>query len=106
MTLFLFPLKEMAAIVADWGGKMFFDGAHQIGLIAGGHFQDPLREGAVIMTRSAGKTFSGPQSGIIVWDDPSLTHPITHAIFPVLAATLRQGFSAKPSLQPARNPRG
>jgi len=39
------------------------------------------------MTGSAGKTFSGPQSGIIVWDDPQLTVPITHAIFPVLAAT-------------------
>jgi glycine hydroxymethyltransferase len=39
------------------------------------------------MTGSAGKTFSGPQSGIIVWDDPALTVPITHAIFPVLAAT-------------------
>ena len=39
------------------------------------------------MTGSAGKTFSGPQSGIIVWDDPSLTEGITHAIFPVLAAT-------------------
>ena len=39
------------------------------------------------MTGSAGKTFSGPQSGIIVWDDPSLTPSLTHAIFPVLAAT-------------------
>jgi glycine hydroxymethyltransferase len=87
MTLFPFPLKEMSEIVAEWGGKIFFDGAHQIGLIAGGQFQDPLREGAVVMTGSAGKTFSGPQSGIIVWDEPSLTQPITHAIFPVLAAT-------------------
>ena len=87
MTLFPFPLREMAEIVAEWGGRVFFDGAHQIGLIAGGQFQDPLREGAVVMTGSAGKTFSGPQSGIIVWDDPSLTEPLTHAIFPVLAAT-------------------
>ena len=87
MTLFPFPLKEMSEVVADWGGKIFFDGAHQIGLIAGGQFQDPLREGAAVMTGSAGKTFSGPQSGIIVWDDPSLNVPITHAIFPVLAAT-------------------
>jgi glycine hydroxymethyltransferase len=39
------------------------------------------------MTGSAGKTFSGPQSGIIVWDDHALTEPLTHAIFPVLAAT-------------------
>jgi glycine hydroxymethyltransferase len=39
------------------------------------------------MTGSAGKTFSGPQSGILVWDDPALTEPLTHAVFPVLAAT-------------------
>ena len=87
MTLFPFPLREMSEIVAEWGGRIYFDGAHQIGLVAGGQFQDPLNEGAVVMTGSAGKTFSGPQSGIIVWDDPSLTQPITHAIFPVLAAT-------------------
>jgi glycine hydroxymethyltransferase len=39
------------------------------------------------MTGSAGKTFSGPQSGIIVWNDPDLTVPIINAIFPVLVAT-------------------
>src|SRR6266852_1953644 len=87
MTLFPFPIQAIRNIVAEWGGYVFFDGAHQLGLVAGGQFQDPLREGAVVMTGSAGKTFSGPQSGIMVWDDPSLTQPITHAIFPVLAAT-------------------
>lgn len=87
MTLFPFPVQTMREIVADWGGRIFFDGAHQLGLIAGGQFQDPLREGAAVMTGSAGKTFSGPQSGIMVWDDPELTGPLTHAIFPVLAAT-------------------
>jgi len=87
MTLFPFPLQAMYDIVAEWGGRIFFDGAHQLGLVAGGQFQDPLREGAAVMTGSAGKTFSGPQSGIIVWDDPALTEPLTHAIFPVLAAT-------------------
>ncbi len=87
MTLFPFPIREMSEIVAEWGGRIYFDGAHQLGLVAGGEFQDPLREGAAVMTGSAGKTFSGPQSGIIVWDDPNLTVPISHAIFPVLAAT-------------------
>src|ERR1700730_4783790 len=87
MTLFPFPLREMQEVIAEWGGQLFFDGAHQLGLVAGGQFQDPLREGAAIMTGSAGKTFSGPQSGIIVWNDPALTKPLTHAIFPVLAAT-------------------
>ena len=87
MTLFPFPLQEISDIVSEWGGRVFFDGAHQLGLIAGGQFQDPLREGAAVMTGSAGKTFSGPQSGVIVWNDQDLTVPITDAIFPVLAAT-------------------
>lgn len=87
MTLFPFPLQAISDIVAEWGGRVFFDGAHQLGLIAGGQFQDPLREGAAVMTGSAGKTFSGPQSGIIVWDDQHLTVPLTSAIFPALAAT-------------------
>src|SRR6266702_1259682 len=87
MTLFPFPIQSIRDIVAEWGGYVFFDGAHQLGLVAGGQFQDPLREGAVVLTGSAGKTFSGPQSGVMVWDDPALTHPLAHAVFPVLAAT-------------------
>ncbi len=87
MTLFPLPVREIKQVIAEWGGKLFFDGAHQLGLIGGGQFQDPLPEGADIMTGSAGKTFSGPQSGVIVWDDPSITEAVTTAVFPVWAAT-------------------
>ncbi|MGI9058691.1 MAG: serine hydroxymethyltransferase [Ktedonobacteraceae bacterium] len=87
MTLFPFPIQAIHDIVAEWSGYVFFDGAHQLGLVAGGQFQDPLREGAAVMTGSAGKTFSGPQSGIMVWDDAQLTRSLTHVVFPVLAAT-------------------
>ena len=87
MTLFPFPVREIAEIVSEWGGRVFFDGAHQLGLIAGGQFQDPLREGAAVLTGSAGKTFSGPQSGVMVWDDPELTRPLCDTVFPALAAT-------------------
>lgn len=87
MTLFPLPVRVMSDIIAEWGGKFVFDGAHQAGLIAGRQFQDPLEEGAVVLTGSAGKTFSGPQSGMILWNDPELTRPLTDAIFPVLAAT-------------------
>lgn len=87
MTLFPFPLREMSEVIAEWGGHLFFDGAHQLGLVAGGQFQDPLREGAAVMTGSAGKTFSGPQSGVMIWDDPKLTRALTTSVFPVLAAT-------------------
>ena len=87
MTLFPLPVRAMHEIVGEWGGDIYFDGAHQLGLIAGGQFQDPLTEGAAVLTGSAGKTFSGPQSGVIVWNDERLTRPLTTAIFPVMAAT-------------------
>lgn len=87
MTLFPLPVREISTIISEWGGKFIYDGAHQAGLIAGGQFQDPLNEGAVVLTGSAGKTFSGPQSGMILWNDPALTRPLADTIFPVLAAT-------------------
>ena len=87
MTLFPLPVKEIVSIIDQWGGRFIFDGAHQAGLIAGGQFQDPLAEGAALLTGSAGKTFSGPQSGMMMWNDSALTEPLTEAIFPVLAAT-------------------
>lgn len=87
MTLFPIPVEEMSAIIAEWDGRFIYDGAHQAGLIAGKQFQDPLVEGAAVLTGSAGKTFSGPQSGMILWNDPELTEPLGEAIFPVLVAT-------------------
>jgi len=85
--LFPLPVREMKEIVAQWGGRLYFDGAHQAGLIAGGCYPNPLREGADVLTGSGGKTFSGPQSGIIVWNDERLTRPIVNAIFPVLTGS-------------------
>src|ERR1700757_2727453 len=60
MTLFPLPVREIKEVIAEWGGKLFFDGAHQLGLIGGGQFQDPLRKGADIMTASAGETLLPP----------------------------------------------
>jgi glycine hydroxymethyltransferase len=87
MTLFPLPVKQMAEVISRWGGRFIYDGAHQAGLIAGKQFQDPLTEGADVLTGSAGKTFSGPQSGMIMWNDSALTQPIADTIFPALAAT-------------------
>ncbi|DAC67497.1 MAG TPA: serine hydroxymethyltransferase, partial [Candidatus Poseidoniales archaeon] len=51
-SVFLFPtpMKEMAAAAKEVGASVMYDGAHVLGLIAGGQFQDPLREGADVMT--------------------------------------------------------
>ncbi|MFH1575196.1 MAG: hypothetical protein ABIG68_14535 [Acidobacteriota bacterium] len=43
---------------------VIYDGAHVLGVL-GPHFQDPLAEGADVVTGSTHKTFFGPQRGII-----------------------------------------
>lgn len=67
-SLFLFPepVAEIAAYCKTKEVPLLYDGAHVLGLIAGGQFQDPLREGATWMTGSTHKTFPGPQRGIIL----------------------------------------
>ncbi|MGW7519742.1 hypothetical protein ACWGJ2_29550 [Streptomyces sp. NPDC054796] len=85
--LFPLPVREMKRIIEPWGGRLYFDGAHQAGLIAGRQYPDPLAEGADVLTGSGGKTFSGPQSGMILWNDEELSVPIVSAIFPVLTGS-------------------
>ena len=67
-SVFLFPtpLKELNDAFSEIDAKVVYDAAHVLGLIAGKQFQDPLREGAQILTGSTHKTLPGPQHGIIV----------------------------------------
>jgi glycine hydroxymethyltransferase len=67
-SLFLFPepVRELAELARDRGVSILYDAAHVLGLIAGGLFQDPLGEGALLMTASVHKTFFGSQRGIIL----------------------------------------
>jgi glycine hydroxymethyltransferase len=85
-SVFLFPtpLKEIAAAAHEVGASVMYDGAHVLGLIAGGQFQDPLREGADIMTGSSHKTFPGPQGGFLLSssEDEKVQKRLNNAIFP------------------------
>lgn len=70
-SVFLFPTQIRGTIqeaCREVGATIFFDGAHVLGLIAGGQFQDPLREGADVMTGSTHKTLPGPQGGVNLSD--------------------------------------
>lgn len=60
------PVKEIAQMIAGIKPKpiILYDGAHVLGLF-GPHFQEPLSEGADIITASTHKTFFGTQRGII-----------------------------------------
>ncbi len=82
-SVFLFPtpLDELKDAFADVGCSTWYDGAHVLGLIAGGRFQDPLREGIDVVSGSTHKTLPGPQHAVILSDLPS----------PDLAGRLRRG---------------
>jgi glycine hydroxymethyltransferase len=68
LSLFLFPLPiaELAPTLEEIGARGWYDGAHVLGLIAGGEFQDPLHEGCVVLSASTHKTLPGPQHGILL----------------------------------------
>jgi len=85
-SVFLFPtpLKELADAAHEVGSTVMYDGAHVLGLIAGGCFQDPLHEGADVMTGSSHKTFPGPQGGFILSsnEDEKFQRRLNNAVFP------------------------
>ncbi len=84
-SLFLFPhpLDEMRDVANEVGAVIMYDGAHVCGLIAGGKFQKPFKEGADVMTSSTHKSFPGPQGGFILCKD-KFKEKIDNAAFPGL----------------------
>ena len=72
--LFPYDFKAVRDACADARVKstVIYDGSHVMGLIAGGAFQRPLKEGAVALFGSTHKTFFGPQGGIFLTDDAAL----------------------------------
>jgi len=82
-SLFLFPhpVAEAREACDEVGASIVYDAAHVAGLIAGGEFQDPLKEGADVVTASTHKTFPGPQGGIILCKE-KWAKDIDEAVFP------------------------
>jgi len=79
--LFPHPVSEAREAADEVGAKVMYDGAHVLGLIAGGCFQDPLKEGADLLVGSTHKTFPGPQGGIILCKE-DIADEIDDAVFP------------------------
>ena len=94
-SLFLFPepVSEIAAICRTYEIPVLFDGAHVLGLIAGGSFQQPLAEGATWLTASVHKTFPGPQRGIVCANldadqEKKFWQPVDRGVFPGSSSNL------------------
>jgi glycine hydroxymethyltransferase len=70
--LFPYPLREIAEAAHAVDALVLYDASHVLGLVAGGEFQDPLREGADVVFGSTHKSFPGPQGGLVFTDREDL----------------------------------
>ena len=84
--LFPHPVKELADFLKSYDMHINYDAAHVAGLIAGGEFQDPLREGTDTMTMSTHKTLFGPQGGLVLGFEKH-AESIKKAMFPGLTSS-------------------
>ena len=82
LILFPHPVRELSETCHKVGATVVYDGSHVLGLIAGGQFQDPLREGADVLIGSTHKSFFGPQGGIILAN--SHETEIRHEVHPAI----------------------
>jgi len=80
--LFPYNLKRLREAADEVGARILYDAAHVGPLIAFGLFQDPLSEGADVMTLGTHKLMGGPIGGLALTNDEdlakkmlALTHP-------------------------------
>ncbi len=76
------PVKEITAAADD--AVCVYDGSHVMGLLAGGEFQDPLREGCSLLMGSTHKSFPGPQGGIILSNNEEVFKRVSADLYPMI----------------------
>ncbi len=85
-SVFLFPtpIDQLQDAFEEVGCAVVYDAAHVLGLIAGGQFQDPLRQGAHVVNGSTHKTLPGPQHGLVVAKprDDKMRRKLDFGMFP------------------------
>ena len=94
LNLFPHPIRRIRAIADEVGARLLFDAAHMSGMIAGRAWQQPLEEGAHLMTMSTYKSLGGPPSGLILTNDPALAERLDGIAFPGLTANFDAAKSA------------
>ena len=94
LCLYPYPVTEVRAIAEEIGAFVLYDAAHMGGMIAGKRFQQPLAEGAHLMTMSTYKAFGGPPSGIIVTNEAELARRLDKIAYPGMTANFDLGKTA------------
>lgn len=86
MCLFPYDVAGVRTIADEVGAYVLYDAAHMAGLVAGKAWQQPLAEGAHMMTCSTYKSFGGPPSGLVITNDASLAQRLDAIAYPGLTA--------------------
>jgi glycine hydroxymethyltransferase len=94
LNLFEHPVREVRKIADEVGAKVLFDAAHQCGVIAGEAWQNPLHNGAHVMTMSTYKSLGGPAGGLIATNDAEIAQSLDAIAFPGMTANFDAGKSA------------
>lgn len=76
--------KKLREIADEVGAYLFVDMAHVAGLIAAGHYPNPI-EHAHVVTTTTHKTLGGPRGGLILSNakDEALYKKLNSAVFPM-----------------------
>ena len=94
LCLYPYPVAEVRAIADEVGAYVLYDAAHMAGMIAGQRFQQPLAEGAHLMTMSTYKAFGGPPSGLVLTTEKHLAERLDRIAYPGLTANFDLGKTA------------
>ena len=86
LALMPYPVQTTRKLADEIGAYLMFDAAHLSGIIAGGAFQQPLAEGAHLMTCSTYKSFGGPAGGLVLTNEPQLAERLDRIAYPGLTA--------------------
>ena len=66
---------------------MIYDASHTLGLIMGGAFPNPLKEGANLISANTHKTLPGPQKGLIVFRDADFGEKVSASINSLISSS-------------------
>jgi glycine hydroxymethyltransferase len=78
--------ERFAAIAREAGARLLVDMAHVAGLVATGHFPNPVPHADVVTTTTY-KNLRGPRGGLVLCNDPALAASLGAALCPGLQGT-------------------
>lgn len=85
--LFRYPMATLRAAARSVGARILYDAAHVAIFSAAGLFDDPLADGADVMTTGTHKMTGGPVGGLVLTNDAAINHAVASSLYPAFLQT-------------------